>query len=89
MFIPRNDLQARIVKDKRLVDAMSVEDRKGLLYGEGIKVFDNAVTLDAEIEGRTYTTDPTIACTARPRPLFLLHAHAGHTMKRPGVAAGP
>ena len=77
VFIPRNDLQARIVKDERLVDAMSVEDRKGLLYGEGIKVFDNAVTLDAEIEGRTYTKDPTIACTAKPRPLFLLLPVAG------------
>ncbi len=85
VFVPRDDVEVRIVRNDRLVEAMSADDRKRLLYGETAKVFDNYATLQAEIDGRTYTQDPTIACTARQRPLFLLVTVAGPASANPSA----
>src|SRR6266536_1967689 len=46
VFIPRNDFGVRIVRDQQLVDAMPIEARKGLLYGETANILDNVFTLD-------------------------------------------
>jgi hypothetical protein len=85
VYIPRDDLKARIVKDDSLVAAMSPSDRNDLLHDETVKVLDNAATLNAEIDGRTYTANPTVTCTSQPRPLYLFLRVAGPGSTNPSL----
>jgi hypothetical protein len=85
VFIPREDLRVRIVRDARLVEAMAPSQRNTLVHGETVKVLDNAATLAAEIDGRTYTIDPNMACTTQSRPLYLLLRVAGPGSTNPSL----
>jgi hypothetical protein len=72
VFVPRDEFEVTITHDEGRVQRLSSDERRKLLSGETVKVFDNPHVLRAEIEERTYTSDGTLPISPAPRSVFLL-----------------
>lgn len=78
VFIPTDRFRVDIVRDEQVVGRMSAQDRKKLVYGERVRVFDDIHVVQAVVEGRSFANAATnIVCAPETNDLFFLLTVAG------------
>jgi hypothetical protein len=86
VFIPSDRFEVKVALDDPALGALSLQQKKGLVYGESAKAFDNKLLLDSAAQGLSYANaNASIACVGEARDLFLLVTVAGPGSPNPSA----